>query len=32
MAVLNKDSLRTHLVEHPYFNAASLQEWMKTKG
>jgi|TARA_Y100000814_G_scaffold174817_1_gene127733 hypothetical protein len=31
MAVVNEDSLRTHLIDHPYFDAASLQEWMGDK-
>ncbi|WP_341217315.1 N-acetyltransferase [Neptunomonas phycophila] len=31
MATVNEDSLRTHLVDHPYFDAVSLQEWMEDK-
>lgn len=31
MAVVNEDSLRTHLVDHPYFGPASLQVWMDDK-
>ncbi len=31
MALLNEDSLRTHLIDHPYFDAISLQEWMEDK-
>jgi len=31
MAVLNEESLRKHLISHPYFDAASLQSWMESK-
>ncbi|WP_188149678.1 N-acetyltransferase [Teredinibacter waterburyi] len=31
MAIVNEDSLRIHLVDHPYFDAARLQEWMGDK-
>jgi hypothetical protein len=31
IAVVNEDSLRTHLVDHPYFDAASLQVWIEGK-
>lgn len=31
MAVVNEDSLRTHLIDHPYFDATSLQAWMEDK-
>jgi len=31
MAIVNEDSLRAHLVDHPYFDAISLQEWMGDK-
>ncbi len=31
MAVVNEDSLRTHLIDHPYFDAISLQAWMEDK-
>lgn len=31
MAIVNEDSLRTHLIDHPYFDAVSLQEWMEDK-
>ena len=30
-AIVNEDSLRTHLIDHPYFDAASLLEWMEDK-
>lgn len=29
--IVNEDSLRTHLIEHPYFDLASLQSWMEEK-
>lgn len=31
MVVINEDSLRTHLIDHPYFDAISTQEWMEGK-
>ncbi|BBM03020.1 GNAT family N-acetyltransferase [Microbulbifer sp. GL-2] len=31
LAVLNQDELRTHLVKHAYFDAASLETWMEEK-
>ncbi len=31
MAVVNEDSLRTHLVAHPYFDIQSIQVWMNQK-
>lgn len=31
MAVVNEDSLRAHLVNHPYFNATSIQTWIEDK-
>lgn len=31
MDVLNEDSLRTHLVGHPYFNSSSIQAWIEEK-
>ncbi|WP_444907666.1 N-acetyltransferase [Microbulbifer sp. SSSA008] len=31
LAVLNKDSLREHLIKHEYFDDQSLNEWIKFK-
>jgi len=31
MGIVNEDSLRTHLIDHPYFDASSLQAWMEDK-
>lgn len=31
LAILNQDELRAHLVEHAYFDAASLEIWMEDK-
>jgi len=31
MSVVNEDSLRTHLVDHPYFDATSIQAWIEEK-
>lgn len=31
MDVVNQDSLRTHLIEHPYFDETSLHAWMNEK-
>jgi hypothetical protein len=31
LGVVNEDSLRTHLIDHPYFDVASLQAWMEDK-
>lgn len=31
MVIVNEDSLRTHLIDHPYFDATSLQAWMEHK-
>lgn len=31
LGVVNEDSLRTHLIDHPYFNVASLQAWIEDK-
>lgn len=30
-SLLNEDSLRTHLIEHPYFDAETVQAWMDEK-
>lgn len=31
LAIVNEDSLRTHLVDHPYFDSTSLKSWMDEK-
>ncbi|MBD3662095.1 MAG: N-acetyltransferase [Arenibacter algicola] len=31
MEILNEDSLRTHLIDHPYFDNTSLEAWMEEK-
>ena len=31
MGVLNEDSLRAHLVHHPYFDVTSIQAWIEDK-
>jgi hypothetical protein len=31
LEILNDDCLRKHLVDHPYFDDASLQSWMEAK-
>ena len=31
MAVMNEDSLRTHLIDHPYFDAQSARAWIDDK-
>ncbi len=31
MAVLNENSLRAHLIHHPYFDITSIQAWIKDK-
>lgn len=31
IAVLNEDSLREHLIAHPYFDLANLQAWVESK-
>lgn len=31
MGIVNQDSLRTHLIDHPYFDETSLQTWMEEK-
>lgn len=31
MEILNEDSLRTHLIDHPYFDSVSVQAWMDEK-
>ena len=31
MSILNEDSLRTHLVDHPYFDSTSIQTWIENK-
>lgn len=31
MVILNEDSLRMHLIDHPYFDVISLQAWMDDK-
>ncbi len=31
VAVVNEDSLRVHLVNHPHFNATSIQAWIEDK-
>ena len=30
-SLLNEDSLRTHLIDHPYFDAETVQAWMTEK-
>lgn len=29
--IVNEDALRTHLIDHPYFDTTSLQAWMEGK-
>ncbi|WP_428033217.1 GNAT family N-acetyltransferase [Amphritea sp.] len=31
MGIVNEDSLRVHLIDHPYFDVISLQAWMEEK-
>ncbi len=31
MSVVNEDSLRTHLIHHPYFDSMSIQTWIEDK-
>jgi len=31
MAFINEDSLRTHLVDHTYFDATSFKAWIEDK-
>jgi len=31
MTIVNEDSVRTHLVHHPYFDANSIQTWLNDK-
>jgi hypothetical protein len=31
MVAINEDSLRTHLIDHPYFDSTSIQAWMEEK-
>lgn len=31
MVVVNEGSLRTHLIDHPYFDVTSIQAWMEDK-
>lgn len=31
MVVVNEDALRTHLIDHPYFDTTSIQAWMEDK-
>jgi len=31
LAIVNEESLRIHLIDHPYFDAPSLQAWMDDK-
>jgi RimJ/RimL family protein N-acetyltransferase len=31
LTIVNEDSLRTHLIDHPYFDRASLAHWMDEK-
>lgn len=31
MSVINEDTLREHLVEHPYFDSKSIAEWIEGK-
>lgn len=31
MAAINDDALRTHLIDHPYFDTASTQTWIDSK-
>ena len=31
MAVVNEDSLRAHLISHPYFDIKSIQTWIEDK-
>ena len=29
--ILNEDAIRAHLIDHPYFDSSSIQEWMEEK-
>jgi hypothetical protein len=31
LEIVNEDALRTHLIDHPYFDRTSVQAWMKDK-
>lgn len=31
ISIINEDSLRIHLIEHPYFDATSVRVWMEDK-
>jgi hypothetical protein len=31
LTIVNEDSLRTHLIDHPYFDKTSLAEWVDDK-
>ncbi len=31
IAIVNQDSLRRHLIDHPYFDITSIQAWMENK-
>lgn len=31
MAIANEDSLRTHLIDHPYFDVVNIQNWIEDK-
>lgn len=31
IAVVNEDSLRKHLIDHPYFDTTSIRSWMEDK-
>lgn len=31
LSIVNEDSLRTHLIDHPYFDSTSLQLWIEEK-
>lgn len=31
LAILNDDTLRKHLINHPYFDVSSINEWMEEK-
>ncbi|WP_044616184.1 hypothetical protein [Gynuella sunshinyii] len=31
LVIVNEDSLRTHLIEHAYFDSSSIREWVEDK-
>lgn len=31
LALMNEEALRKHLVDHPYFDASSISEWVEEK-